>query len=96
VAITTVHINNSAFGGYGPGFWGPGHTPDTSRVTPSDIVNTAKTVEGLGIHSERVEDPDEVAPALKRALKENGSGRPAFVEVICCQYPVFGSWVRGD
>ncbi|UCH57989.1 MAG: hypothetical protein JSV18_03560, partial [Candidatus Bathyarchaeota archaeon] len=95
VAITTVHINNSAFGGYGPGFWGPGHSPYTFEVTPSDIVNTAKTVEGLGIHSERVEDPDEVAPALKRALKENGSGRPAFVEVICCQYPVYGPWIRG-
>ncbi len=94
VAITTVHVNNSAFGGYGPGFWGPGHTPYASRVTPSDVVNTAKVAEGLGIASERVEDPEEVAPALKRALRENSSGRPAFVEVICCQYPVYGGWVR--
>jgi acetolactate synthase-1/2/3 large subunit len=95
MGITTVHINNSGFSGYGPGFWGPGHSPHTSKVTPSDVVNTSKAVEGFGIHSERVEDPDEVAPALKRALKENESGRPAFVEVICCQHPVFGRWVRG-
>ena len=95
MGVTIVHINNSAFGGYGPGFWGPGHSPYTSKVTLSDVVNTAKTVEGLGIASERVKDPDEVAPALKRALKENGSGRPAFVEFICCQYPVYGQWVRG-
>ena len=95
MGITTIHINNSGFGGYGPGFWGPGHSPYVSEVTPSDIVNTAKTVEGLGIHSERVEDPDEVASALRRALKENGAGRPSFIEVICCKYPVYGGWIRG-
>ena len=94
MGITTVHINNSGFGGYGPGFWGPGHSPYVSEVTPSDVVNTAKIVEGFGIHSERVEDPDEVAPALKRALKENEAGRPAFIEVICCKYPVYGQWLR--
>jgi len=42
-----------------------------------------------------VEDPDEVAPALERALGENESGRPALVEAICRQYPVYGGWVRG-
>ncbi|UCD44932.1 MAG: hypothetical protein JSV27_12625 [Candidatus Bathyarchaeota archaeon] len=95
MGVTTIHINNSGFSGYGPGFWGKGHSPYTYKVTPSDVVNTAKVLEGLGIHSERVEDPDEVAPALKRALKENASGRPAFIEVICCMYPVYGRWVRG-
>jgi acetolactate synthase-1/2/3 large subunit len=95
MGVTLVHINNSGFAGYGPGFWGPGHNPYTADVTPSDIVNTAKTVEGIGIHSERVCDPDEIAPALKRALKVNASGRPAFIEVICCKYPVYGDWLRG-
>jgi len=95
MGVTIVHINNSGFAGYGPGFWGPGHSPYTSELTPSDVVNTAKTVEGLGIHSERVDDPDEVAPALKRALKLNASGKPAFLEFICCRYPVFGGWIRG-
>jgi len=51
--------------------------------------------EGLGIYAERVEEPDEVAPALKRALEVNASDRPAFIEVICCQYPVYGPWIRG-
>ena len=94
IGITTIHINNSGFGGYGPGFWGHGHSPYTSDVTSSDIMNSSKTVSGLGIHSERVESPDNVAPALKRALMENDSVRPAFIEVICCQYPVYGGWVR--
>lgn len=95
IAITTIHINNSAFGGYGPGFWGPGHNPETSLVTSSDIMSTARTVEGLGEYSERVEEPDEVVPAIKRALKVNRSGKPAFLEIVCCQYPVYGAWLRG-
>ncbi len=66
LGITTGHINNS---GYSPVFWGNGHSPYTSEVTPFDIVNTSRVVEGLGIHSERIEDPDEVAPALGSALK---------------------------
>lgn len=94
IAITTVHINNSAFGGYGSGFWGPGHNPETSVVTPSTILSTSKMVEGLGMYAERVEDPDEVGPAVKRALAANCSGKPAFLEIICSQYPVYGRWMR--
>jgi acetolactate synthase-1/2/3 large subunit len=94
LGITTIHINNSGFGGYGPGFWGPGHNPYVSDVTPSDIQNTAKSVEGMGIHSERIEDPDEVIPALKRALSLNAAGKPAFIEVICSKYPIYGNWIR--
>jgi acetolactate synthase-1/2/3 large subunit len=94
MGITTVHINNSGFAGYGPGFWGHGHSPYTAEVTPSEVFNTAKAVEGLGIYSERIEDPDEVAPALKRAIKLNESGKPAFIEVICSRYPVYGQWIR--
>jgi len=93
IAITTIHINNSAFAGYGPGFWGPGHDPYTSKVTPSTVLNMAKAVEAMGEYSERVEEPDEIVPALKRAFKTNRSGRPAFLEIICSQYPVYGKWL---
>jgi len=95
IGITTIHINNSAFGGYGPGFWGPGHNPETSAVTPSSVLSTARAAEGLGEYSERVEDPDEVVPTIKRALKVNRSGKPALIEVICSQYPIYGGWLRG-
>ena len=94
IAITTIHINNSGFGGYGPGFWGPGHNPETSDVTPATTLSTSKMAEGLGMYSERVEDPDEVIPAIKRALKVNSSGKPAILEIICSQYPVYGGWMR--
>jgi thiamine pyrophosphate-dependent acetolactate synthase large subunit-like protein len=47
----------------------------------------------LGFHTERVSDPAEVIPALRRALDANTSGRPAYIEFICSQYPIYGQWV---
>jgi len=94
MGITTIHINNNGFGGYGPGFWGPGHSPYTYEVTSHEVQSSARVAEGLGIKSERVEDPDEVAPALKRALKTNSGDKPAFIEVICSKHPVYGGWIR--
>jgi len=63
-------------------------------VTPHTILSTSKMVECLGEHSERVEEPDEVIPAIKRAIAVNRSGKPAFLEIICSQYPVYGGWMR--
>jgi hypothetical protein len=40
-----------------------------------------------------VKEPAEIIPALRRALDVNNSGRPAYIEFICCQYPVYGQWV---
>jgi len=94
MGITTIHINNGGFSGYGPGFWGGGHTPYACEVTKSDVYQTAKMAEALGMHAERVEKPDDVAPAIKDALSENANGRPAFIEVICNRHPVYGGWVR--
>jgi len=95
LGITTVHINNDGFGGYGPGFWGKGHSPYTYELTPSTVQSTAKVAEALGFDAERVEDPDDVAAALKRGLDKNKSGKPYLVEVICSKYPVYPGWVRG-
>lgn len=94
IAITTIHINNSGFAGYGPGFWGQGHNPETSAVTPSTTLNTSRMVEALGEHAERVEDPDEIVPAIRRAVNVNLSGKPAFLEFICSQYPVYDEWLH--
>jgi acetolactate synthase-1/2/3 large subunit len=93
IGITTVMINNSGYAGYGPGFWGSGHDPYTYALTSSSVQNLAKSVEALGEHAERIEEPDEIVPALKRAFKENKSGRPAFIEIICKMYPVYGRWL---
>ncbi|MCJ7610399.1 thiamine pyrophosphate-binding protein [Candidatus Bathyarchaeota archaeon] len=93
IGVTTVHINNSGFGGYGKGFWGTGHDPYTSAVSPSSILNMAAATAAMGEYSERIEKPDEIVPAVKRALAANASGRPAYLEFICSQYPVYPEWI---
>ena len=94
MGITTIHINNGGFSGYGPGFWGSGHTPYACEVSKHEVYKTAKMAEALGMHATRIEEPDEIAPAIKDALNENKKGRPAFIEVICSRHPVYGAWVR--
>lgn len=92
LGVTVIHINNGGFAGYGPGFWGAGQDPYTSDVSPANVTNLAAAAAGLGLHSERVEDPKEIDSALRRAFDENAHNRPAFIEVICSQYPVWGVW----
>jgi len=94
VGVTTIHINNGGFAGYGPGFWGPGHDPYTCDVSDHSVADMSKAVEALGYHAEDVTEPSEIIPALRRAFDENRKGRPAYLEVICSQYPVFGQWIR--
>jgi len=93
LGVTVAHISNGGFAGYGPGFWGPGHDPFTHSVLGPDEVDMSKVIGALGFHSERVREPMEVVPALRRALATNASGRPAYIEFVCCQYPVYGQWV---
>ena len=93
IGITVAHINNGGFAGYGPGFWGAGHDPYTHRVLGPDEVDMSRVIGELGLHTERVTDPAEVAPALERALAANAEGQSAYIEFICCQYPVYGGWV---
>src|SRR6202022_2032684 len=93
LGVTVVHISNGGFAGYGPGFWGPGHDPFTHQVLGPDEVDMSKVIGALGFHTERVSEPAAVIPALRRALDVNTSGRPAYIEFICCQYPVYGQWV---
>ena len=93
IGVTTVHINNGGFAGYGPGFWGEGHDPYTYDVSDHSVADMSKAAEAVGYYAEDVTEPLEIIPALKRALEENERGRPAYLEVICCQYPVFGQWI---
>ncbi len=95
IGIIIIHINNNGFAGYGPGFWGNGHSPWTSDVLNHSIQSTADVAEALGFKAERIEDPDEISTALKNALKENKTGNPYFLEIICAQYPLYGQMIRG-
>jgi thiamine pyrophosphate-dependent acetolactate synthase large subunit-like protein len=48
----------------------------------SPEINFARLAETFGIFGERVEHPDAIEPALKRALEQNG---PALVDVVIAQ-----------
>ena len=95
LGITVAHIANGGFAGYGPGFWGDGHDPYTHRVMGPEEVNMSRAVAELGLYAERITEPAEVIPALRRALNANDSGQPAYLEFICSQYPRYGGWAPG-
>jgi thiamine pyrophosphate-dependent acetolactate synthase large subunit-like protein len=94
IGITTLHINNGGYSGYGPGFWGAGHDPYTWQVSPHDSACMSSMARAVGFHGEDVTRPAEIIPALRRAFDENAKGRPAFLEFICSHHPVHGGWVR--
>jgi acetolactate synthase-1/2/3 large subunit len=96
IGVTTIHINNGGFAGYGPGFWGDGHDPYTWEVSEHSVADMSEAVKRMGYYAEDVTEPSEIIPALKRALDQNAKGRPAYLEFICSQYPVFGAWIRDD
>jgi thiamine pyrophosphate-dependent acetolactate synthase large subunit-like protein len=94
IGITTIHINNGGYSGYGPGFWGAGHDPYTWKVSDHASACMAAMARAVGFHAEDVTQPAEIIPALRRAFDENAKGRPAFIEFICSHHPVHGGWVR--
>jgi thiamine pyrophosphate-dependent acetolactate synthase large subunit-like protein len=94
IGITTLHINNGGYSGYGPGFWGAGHDPYTWKVSDHASACMSAMAKAVGFHGEDVTAPSEVIPALRRAFEENAKGRPAFLEFICSHHPVHGGWVR--
>jgi acetolactate synthase-1/2/3 large subunit len=96
IGITTLHINNGGYSGYGPGFWGGGHDPYTWKVSDHGSACMASMARAVGFHAEDVTQPSEIVPALKRALDENAKNRPAYIEFIASHHPVHGGWVRGS
>ena len=94
IGVTTLHINNGGYSGYGPGFWGEGHDPYTWKVSDHGTACMANMAKAVGFHAEDVTKPAEIIPALRRALDENAKGRPAFIEFIASHHPVHGGWVR--
>ena len=93
IGITTLHINNGGYSGYGPGFWGGG--PRSLHLEGVGSHRRMHVGHGAcGGHArEQIREPAEIIPALKRALEANAKGKPAYIEFICTHYPVHGGWV---
>ena len=88
--ILTVILNNGRMGGYGH------HMPVASERYGSNRLSGeyAKVAAGLGAYAERVEAPAEVAPALRRGIAATREGRPAVLEMITKEEPVYPAAAR--
>lgn len=85
IPILTVVMDNQGMSGY-------------ERYLPTAIAkyhttslsgNYAKLAEALGTWAERVERPQDLIPAFKRAIAVTESGRPAFLHILTRKEPVF-------
>jgi thiamine pyrophosphate-dependent acetolactate synthase large subunit-like protein len=83
--ILTVVLNNSVMGGYSH------HMPTASERYRSNQLSGryAEVAAALGAHAERVERPDDVVPAILRGVAANRDGRPAVLEMVTAEDPVY-------
>jgi thiamine pyrophosphate-dependent acetolactate synthase large subunit-like protein len=85
IPILTVLINNGAMGGYDR-YMPVASEKYKSRWLTGDYL---KVADGLGYWAERVTDPAEIVPALERAKAVIASGRPAMLECMTRENPVW-------
>lgn len=83
IPILTIVLNNGLMGGYTM------HMPDAvagydAHRLGGDYHAVAKA---LGAYAERVEQPDELRPALERCIAAVASGRPAVLEAMTHEEP---------
>lgn len=75
----TIVINNEGIGGGMMGMHRAGGTPPTMAQLGG---NFSVVAQGLGAYSERVEHPDNLIPAYRRAIRATEEGQAALVEVM--------------
>jgi acetolactate synthase-1/2/3 large subunit len=85
IGTVTVLMNNSCLGGYDK------YLPNATRLYKTRFLSGSyhKVAEGLGAYTEVVEKPQEIIPAAQRAVKVAAGGRPAVLEIITKEEPVF-------
>ncbi|MDP9224038.1 MAG: thiamine pyrophosphate-requiring protein [Actinomycetota bacterium] len=83
--IITVILNNSVMGGYGH------HMPTASERFGANRLSGsyAAVATALGAHAERVERPDDVVPAILRAVAATRAGQPVVLEMITKEEPIY-------
>ena len=78
IPILTVVLNNGVMTHYHE------HMPYATKEWKSNQLggHYAVVAEGLGAYAQKVETPDQLAPAIKRAINANNNGQPALIEVL--------------
>jgi benzoylformate decarboxylase len=86
VPLLVVVFNNRAYMAVKNQFRGPEERIRVAAELGAELVgpeiNFARLAETFGIFGQRVEDPEQIEPALKRALDESG---PALLDVVIGQ-----------
>jgi len=86
IPLTVIVFNNRAYMAVKNQFRGSEEririAADMGAEITGPEINFARLAETFGIHGERVEHPDAIEAALKRALDQNG---PALVDVVISQ-----------
>jgi acetolactate synthase-1/2/3 large subunit len=80
--ILTVVSNNSGYAVYGNKKRSRLKSIEGNVVSSSSDISYATMAESLGCYGERIEEPDEIIPALKRGMQKVKSGKPVLIEVI--------------
>lgn len=79
IPTLTIVINNGGIGGGMMGMERPGGTPSAVARLGGNFSEVAR---GLGAYSERVEQPRDIIPAFRRAIRATEEGQAALVEVM--------------
>lgn len=85
IPIITILLNNSTLGGHARKY----PTAYEHYKLTSIYGDYSKVAEGLGGYAERVVKPQDIIPAIQRSKKVNESGKPALVEIMTREEPVF-------
>ena len=78
IGTLTIVLNNGVMTHYHD------HFPHATEHWGSNKLggDYAKVAEGLGAYAERVDNPDEVGPAIRRALAHTQTNQPAVLEMM--------------
>jgi thiamine pyrophosphate-dependent acetolactate synthase large subunit-like protein len=84
IGITTIILHNGVMTGYAANYM-----PVAADVYGTHELggNYAVVAEGLGAHAERIERPEAIGDAVRRALGANREGQPAVIEMMTKEEP---------
>ncbi|MEA2640731.1 MAG: acetolactate synthase large subunit [Chloroflexota bacterium] len=78
IGVTTIVFNNATLGHERVNYTGP--QGDAMDFLPG--IDFAKVAEGLRCEGIRVEQPEELAPAIARGLENGRQGKPTLLDVV--------------
>ena len=84
IGITTIILHNGVMTGYAANYMPVAADAYGTHELGGDYAAVAR---GLGAHGERIENPDAIGDAVRRAIESNREGRPAVIEMMTKEEP---------